>query len=297
MNKGLLIGLIVTGSILTLATAGFITFCVINNNVNNKTVTREYEVSDFSNLNINLSTADLELKVAENGKAKVVCVEKEKYYHNVEVKDNSLNISKVDARKWYEYPFNFSWSNMKVTVYVPSKDFNDALIKISTGDVIIPDYYSFNNLSVESSTGDISIKSEVKEELDLKASTGSISLEADAKKAHLYTSTGRQTLKDVDAEEISCHVSTGHVALTNCIAEKTISVKSSTGDVKFSDSDAHELIDIETSTGDVNLSLLSGKTFETKTSTGKVDVPSSLVGGSLCKIKTSTGDIKVVVKE
>lgn len=277
MNKGLLIGIIVSGSILTLATAGFITFCVINNNVNNKTVTREYEVNEFSNMNINLSTADLEFKVSENETAKIVCVEKEKYYHNVEVKDGTLNITKVDMRKWYEYPFNFSWSNMKITVHVPSKEFNNAVINISTGDVTIPDYYSFNNLTIESYTGDLSIKSEIKEELDAKASTGNITLEANAKKAHLYTSTGSQYLKDVNADEIKCHASTGNV--------------------HFKDCDAHELIDIETSTGDVELSLLSGKTFETKTSTGKINVPSSSVGGPLCKIKTSTGDIKVVIKE
>jgi hypothetical protein len=80
------------------------------------------------------------------------------------------------------------------------------------------------------------------------------------------------------------------------VTGEEIKIKSSTGDVKLTDCDASNLIDIETSTGDVNAVLLSGKTFETKTSTGINDVPPSTEGAPLCRIKTSTGDIKVTVK-
>ena len=126
------------------------------------------------------------------------------------------------------------------------------------------------------STGDIDLKSDVKEELAIESSTGDVNLEMEGKKIGVKVSTGKVNLKNVTGEEIK--------------------IKSSTGDVKLTDCDASNLIDIETSTGDVNAVLLSGKTFETKTSTGINDVPPSTAGAPICRIKTNTGDIRVTVK-
>ena len=276
MKKGIIISIIIIGSILL--SAGVIMFAkgLSNNNKTNGYEINEHVVESFSNINIDIATADLEFKESEDGITKVVCREKEKVYHTVEVKDDTLYVKSFDNRKWYEKIFDLSLISFKVTIYTTTKDFSQATLKSSTGDINIPNDYTFDNLNVEVSTGDVEINSNVKETLNINSSTGSIKLNLNAKKINIESSTGSQTLRDVTSEEIK--------------------IKSSTGDIKFIDCDATTSIDIKTSTGDVTLTLLSGKTFEAETSTGKHNVPTSLVGAPLCKIETSTGDIKVEVK-
>ena len=61
----------------------------------------------------------------------------------------------------------------------------------------------------------------------------------------------------------------------------------------FKDSDANT-IDIEATTGNVTGNLLSDKTFDVKSNTGRVNVPETT--GPICKIRTSTGDIVLTIK-
>ncbi len=276
MKKGLIITLIVVGSALLLAGGALFAVGIANNIQNNKIVTTEHVVTAFSKINVDISVSDLEFKVSSDNAMKVVCNEKEKLPHAVEVKDDTLSIKSTDTRKWYERLFDYTWNRTSVTVYVPSKDFVSGTIRTSVGNIVIPSDYSFSNLSVILSTGDIKLNADVKETLTVESSTGNLTIESKAKNMNLKSSVGNQTLKNVTAEEIHA--------------------KASVGNIQFIDCDATSLIDVETSTGDVDMTLLSGKTFETHTSVGKVNVPSSTVGAPLCKIKTSTGDIRVSTK-
>lgn len=276
MKAKVIIPIVIVGALLLAAGGTVLAFGIKNGSQNNPTSQKEHPVGDYSKIKIDIDTADLEFKVSEDSSNKVVVVEKEKRYHTVEVKDDTLTITAVDARKWHERFFDFDWSRLKVTIYAPAKEFASATIKSSTGDIIIPSDYSFQNLNLDLSTGDIDLKSDVKEELAIESSTGDVNLEMEGKKIGVKVSTGKVNLKNVTGEEIK--------------------IKSSTGDVKLTDCDASNLIDIETSTGDVNAVLLSGKTFEAKTSTGINDVPPSTAGAPICRIKTNTGDIKVTVK-
>lgn len=278
-------------------------------------VTKTYDVEEFTNVNVDVDISKIEFKVSEDGSRKVVCEEREKEYHTVEVKDGSLNIKSVDTRKWFEYAFNWSLTPLKVTVYTPAGDYNDATIKTSTGDITIPNNYSFHALSVNTSTGNSDIKSNVAEELKVSSSTGNITLELNAKSLLASASTGKIALNNVNvAEDIKINTSTGDVSLTSVtaknltlegstadekltgtvIAEHT-KIKVSTGNVDLIDSDSNTL-DIETSTGHVKGTLLTTKIFDAKSDTGKVNVPLSGVGG-LCKIRTSTGNIEIKIKD
>ena len=71
-------------------------------------------------------------------------------------------------------------------------------------------------------------------------------------------------------------------------------IRRSTGDVDIRGCDAPVIV-IETDTGDVTGSLLTGKLFDIRTSTGNVQIPKSTLGGE-CRITTSTGDIRIVIE-
>ena len=314
MKKVILIP-IIAGSAL-LITGGIIFGLSLKNSLDaNHTITKEFKIEeDVAKFDIDLDTADLEFKAADANEAKVVLEEREKMYHETSLKDGTLKITALDKRAWHEKIF--SWGSMKVTIYVPNGEYENLKIKISTGNVIVPDGYTFNNVTSYASTGNLSFKADVKDKLEIKSSTGKIDL-SDFKaknivatastgdfrlnnleveeKIEIKSSTGDIKLNGVKAHDYQSKSSTGKVVFANTIIANHIEVKTSTGSVKFEDSDA-DTLKIKTDTGDVKGTLLTSKIFYVKSDTGKTNVPPSTTGG-LCEIETDTGDINIQIKQ
>ena len=311
MNK-VAIGFIIAGGVLV--TTGCIVMGIALSrgllNPNRKMVTNEHQVSEsFSNIDITTSIADVQFLTSEDDSCKVLCVEKEKVYHTVEVTNNTLTIKIVDElvgiEKWGGYTGNF-----KLMVYLPNTAYENLKVSISTGDTLI-DGYTFTNVDITSSTGDIALSNGVVvNDLKLTATTGDILLgemtvyhsfniststgyqaydhvtaDCDIK---LHATTGRLVLSDMTCVNATLDTSTGDMVFNEFVASGDFKAEASTGDITFKNSDAATL-KIKTSTGDVTGNLLTDKSFHTKTSTGNVNVPATT--GPLCDIETSTGDI------
>jgi DUF4097 and DUF4098 domain-containing protein YvlB len=248
---------------------------------------------DFDSIHMNLDTADVRFVLAEDGVCRVECMESEKLGYTVEAKDGVLNVSVKDNRKWYDYIGMFNFSR-PMTVYLPKTQYDRLSIDVSTGDVEIPDGLSFGKITLNGSTGDVSIGRVTVNSLDIEISTGEIALGGvRATNMTLKTSTGEISLTDVCVEDtLSVENSTGGVNLTDVISYR-MKVECSTGDVELKRCDAVS-IRIETSTGDVEGTLRSGKNFTTDSNTGDVDVPRDSDGG-VCEIFTDTGDIRITI--
>ena len=277
--------------------------------------TNEYEVADdFYNISILTKETDVGFKKSDDGKTKVVLVEREKENHSVSVEDGTLKITVEDERQWYERISLFSKS-LSLTVYLPSDEYSDLLVEVATGDVSVPDTFSFASAKITTSTGDVSLSASVTGNLEISTSTGNISVaELTAGKLDLSVSTGDVSVRKVSCGGVSVKVSTGKAKLTdlncsslvsrgttgditleNVVAAENFDVERSTGDVKFINCDASE-IKVVTRTGDVTGTLRSEKIFHAKTTTGRSSVPNTVAGG-VCDIETTTGDISIAITE
>lgn len=319
MKKVILIPIIL-GSVLLIGGGVVFGLAIYKNATGAKaaSVTTPHDLSEktFDKFQIDLKTAEFEVKMSDNGEKKVICEETNKNHHNVKVENDTLYITQIDDTKWYEKIFNFNFEKIKVTVYVPAGEYDNMTIKSSTGSITIPNDFTFNTVSATLSTGATEIKADVKDEIKVKASTGAVYLaDLSAKNTNVECSTGGVKLDNVDVQEkifvkvstgnikfnnvtakdIETKSSTGNVTYTSTKATNSIVSKTSTGDVKFEDSDAASL-NIETDTGDVTGTLLTGKTFDCQSDTGKVKYPDSTIGAGLCKIRTDTGKIDIKVK-
>lgn len=295
MKKAVFIPLIAVGSLILTAGIFFgVGLLVTNHNI--KQTMNVTEINDYvRNINVDVSVSDLEFKVSDDGKSKVITEESNKFYHIVKVENNTLKITQNDTRNGLERFFNFNLNYMKVYVYLPAGNYGDLTINSSTGDSLIPEGYTFDNVTSRVSTGDTKFSSKVNSKLDLKASTGNIEVEKNGSlSVSLVTNTGNINVKDSRPISFSATASTGHVDLENVVASTNLKVETSTGDISLKSCDSLN-IDIKASTGDITMSLLSGKTFDVDTSTGKKSVPDSILGLGLCKVRTSTGDINISV--
>ena len=304
------IGLLVIGGILLGVAISKGSFYSDNNKV-----VKNYDVEEaFNNINIDGDTSKITFYKATDGKCKVECIESEKNYHEVSVSENTLFIKEIDETKWYMQAFSFNFYKKEVKIYLPNDNYDVLTIKNDTGDIDIPSTFSFNNLVIDLSTGDVHLKANVSNDINIKSSTGYIYLDdLTCKNLSITTSTGHKELTNVNVEEdvnllsstgkvkingLNCknlkiEADTGDISLIKVIATNNLNIETSTGDVTFDASDA-ETIKVNTSTGDVKGNLLTEKSFYAHSSSGKVNVPKTT--GNICEIETSTGKIDIEVK-
>lgn len=229
----------------------------------------------FQNISIECDTANVIFQLSDNQQCQVGCYEQINASHTVTVNGDSLVIKIEDNRKWYEH-IGILIDRPIVALYLPESKYGTLTVKSSTGDVTIPEDFSFQSIDIAEDTGDIK---------SLAAATDAVKLK---------TSTGDIFLKGITTKSLDLTASTGDINLQNVIAEGKFSIETSTGNVKFKKCDAAEIF-ITTDTGNVTGSLQSEKVFFAQSDTGKIEVPKTIHGGR-CEITTDTGNIKINIE-
>lgn len=295
--------------------------------------TTVYEFTeDVSSILIHGDTADIKFVPSGDQTTKVECLESKNESYSVTVTDGTLNILSRDSA-WYNSITFFSFTSPKITVYLPQGKYNSLTIKSDTGDIEIAKEFSFANIDIDESTGDVACYASASDFTKIKATTGKIHVENTTTGAlDVSVSTGNVSVTDVTCYgDVNVGVSTGKIHLTNLSCKNLVSngdtgdiflkkvtiteelsverstgdvafdgsyaeklaIKTDTGDVSFDLSDAAEIC-VKTDTGSVTGSLLTRKVFLVRSNTGKIEVPDFITGGR-CEITTDTGDIIITV--
>ena len=270
-----------------------------------------YRIAEtFRSVSMDTDTADIRFVPSADGTCTVECCVSEHEKHTVAVLNGTLTIRHADEGEWYEHIAIFS-ETPKITVYLPAGEYDSLVIKEHTGDIELPETFSFRTvditastgdvktgasaerIAIQTSTGDITVENIKADTMELSASTGRVTVQSVGCTGGLSicVSTGKTQLTDVSCDSLTSTGSTGDITLKNTVAAAALSIERSTGDVRFEGCDA-AMITVRTSTGDVTGTLLSDKVFLTGTDTGRIDVPKTTVGGK-CEITTDTGDIKI----
>lgn len=255
---------------------------------------KTYEIKEeFENIDLKIDTADLTFEKSDDDTCKIVSYDRETTEHTVTVKNGTLTLETKDERSIFEH-LGITFESAKITVYLPDDKYVSLKIDTDTGDIEITDKFSFGDVEINGSTSDVDLSCAVSDSLKIKISTGDVKIDGvNTDEIDIKTSTGCQTIAAVTCKNLTARASTGDVTLRNVKAEGSFDIEAHTGDVTFDKCDAAKIC-VKTSTGDVTGTLLSGKDFDTDTSTGEVDVPSSSSGGT-CRIRTSTGDIEISI--
>ena len=265
-----------------------------------KLATVQYETNtyvfeeSFSGISLQTDAADILFAFSEDGVCKVECYEAETERYSVSVRDGILCVE-ISAESLRRY-IGINFGSPTITVYLPKREYDSLSVRGSTGDIEIPQDFSFGKADISLSTGNIRMENIAAGSLALSVSTGQVNASSVTCAGDLTVrvSTGEAYLADVSCKNFLSSGNTGDLSLRNVIAAEAFTIMRTTGDVTFAGCDA-AAISVETDTGDVTGTLLSDKVFVTNTSTGDVDVPSAAVGGP-CTIRTSTGDITMHIQ-
>lgn len=247
----------------------------------------------YSKVNIDTQTEKINIYLSSD-ENKALYVENKNISLEVNVANDTLFIKRIDNRKFYDQMFNFT--DFKLDLYLTKEVIESLKIDCSTGDIIIHDGFTFNNVIINNSTGNVTIESNVTNDLNIKNSTGNIKIKNcnDVGNINIDAGTGDVELSNINCTKLDIKISTGDTKLTNVLVKNNFNMDGSTGNLLLDDFDAANIY-VNLSTGDVKGTILSSKFFVAKSDTGRVNVPETRDGGE-CKITTSTGNIDIKYK-
>ena len=288
----------------------------------------------FSRIGIDAAEADIHLVRSDDGTCRVVCVEGDKITHTVTVEGDTLTIVRHDERKWYERA-GIYWGDMSITVYLPKDSYTGLEVSTMSGDVIIPEEFTFDTVQVDTMSGDISFTAAANKSLRLKTLSGDLTVTEMTTEAvtlqttsgdmeltglsagsmSISTTSGDIELKDVTATTLSAQGTSGEIEstgvfvtermeletvsgdvyLTRCVSNGWLGVTTVSGDVKLSACDCDVVLSILTTSGDITGTLLTPKQFLCSTN-GKVSVPFSKPVNSVFEANSISGDIRIKIE-
>ncbi len=274
--------------------------------------TRQYDIdTSIRNISVRAHTADIVILPSETDDISVKCYEQTHIHHTVTVEGDTLVMDVSDTREWYEHITIFGLEKQAVLIYLPSGTYGTVAISTTTGDIEIPAGFTWEQMTLVSTTGDVYTESSATGAMTLavttgrilfgnntagsasfSVTTGSISAGRFACSGDLYVEvgTGDVRLTDVTCTSLISKGTTGDLTLKNVIARDAFNLERTTGDVHFDRSDAAEIV-VKVTTGDVTGTLLTDKTFVVKSTTGDVYVPQTT--GGMCDVTSTTGDIDI----
>ena len=233
----------------------------------------EYEVEElYKDIYIDTETSNVIIIPSDVRKTTVTCLEQENMKHRVAVVNGTLEIKLEDTRAFHHH-IAINFRKPQIKVYIPRGEYGNLSIKATTGDVVIQSGFSFENIDVSLTTGDIRCNAYAKKGIRLKTTTGDIRME------------------DVRAWNAELRLTTGNAYMLNVVLSGNVLVYGTTGNVRLDDCDARDIY-IKLSTGDVFCRFLSYKAVDAHTTTGKMDYLPGVTGDP-CTIRTTTGNIIV----
>lgn len=277
-----------------------------------KFVEKTCEVSEkFDSADIYDASSDIVIKKSDDEKCTVVYSVSEKLRVEVGVKDNTLKVTGYDDRRWYErIGIFFSIRSSKITLYLPEGEYKDLSLKTLSGNINVPEDFTFENASVKSTSGDVVFLAGAKDKLTATSVSGDVTISgADAQNINARTTSGSVKITSCKSDDISVSSTSGDVKLENIETSSLSSSNTSgdidltdvtlkkgdfsavSGDVTFSDCAADSL-KIKTVSGDVEGTLKNDMRFFTSTVSGSVRVPDS-DSENICEVKTTSGDIRI----
>ena len=161
-------------------TVGLVGLCMMDGDwsqlANEPSITSTHELTDpFSNIVIEVDTADVIVIPASDGKSCVKTLDTEKYHHEVSVENGTLTIRLCDNRKWYD-KIGFYSADTKVVLSLDASTYALLTVKGSTCDVSVQNGLLFEAVDIKTSTGNVSFDAQVAGALSIKTSTGDVEI-------------------------------------------------------------------------------------------------------------------------
>ena len=280
-------------------------------------ITKTHEITqDFTAISVGCSECNISILPSTGNGVTVVCKEREKYPHQVSVKDGCLTVEEPNRTGLINI-FSLASEHTEVLVYVPFEVAAGCSISLesASGDITLDKEFvfvrgdlesasgavtcaaSFNGeLSVDVASGDVFLSGSTYSDIEIDAASGNITLEGltDAEEIGLECASGNILLNKVQCKSLDAETASGKLTLEHVIAQKKLSGETVSSTITLSHCDAGEY-DLESASGDILGSILRPMRFIADSASGRIDVPNT--DGEPCRLTTASGNITITIEE
>ena len=267
-------------------------------------------------INIRTTNSCVEFRTTTESEWRVECMDKERVYHKVELIDGVLTIQEIDDRQWYERIGLFAnLRPQRMIVYLPEGAYGLLDVCVTSGDISMPLGFAFSNVTLKSTSGDISFAADATGAVNIKVTSGGIAVSGSIGGAleisctsgdiavsgsiggalEIFGTSGDIEIKNVTPTSITIQNTSGDIDMVDVVCSEACMIEKGSGSVNLKCCDALSF-NIATTSGDIHASLLSAKTFDCHATSGDVHTPRDGNGGTF-RAKSTSGDIRVTIVE
>lgn len=248
-------------------------------------------------INIRTTNSCVEFRTTTESEWRVECMDKERVYHKVELIDGVLTIQEIDDRQWYERIGLFAnLRPQRMIVYLPEGAYGLLDVCVTSGDISVPLGFAFSNVTLKSTSGDISFAADATGAVNIKVTSGDIAVSGSIGGAlEIFGTSGDIEIKNVTPTSITIQNTSGDIDMVDVVCSEACMIEKGSGSVNLKCCDALSF-NIATTSGDIHASLLSAKTFDCHATSGDVHTPKDGNGGTF-RAKSTSGDIRVTIVE
>ena len=303
----LIAGIIVAGGALASVSFDFTA-------VNTENFTERYfEINEqITAFDIDAENFDVWLTESPDGKCYVTAPVSEYTTTQVDVKNGTLVIKRIDTRKWYEYISIVTINpELKILICVPSTEFKSLDLSTTSGDVDIPVEFMFETVDISTTSGDINSKAVVNTEAEFSSTSGSINIQnLNANKASVGSTSGNINIEVSEPQKLDVHSTSGRIYMKKIKVTQEFEIESTSGDAELEfvvgmkmkrDSTSgdtkmmsvwmQELIDINATSGDIRLNGSDAVNFKVNTTSGSVS--GSILTPKIFVTNTTSGNVNI----
>ena len=266
--------------------------------------------SEFINIEINCPDCEIELLPTKTDKgrnvtATVVYRGNDETKHSVGVENGTLKIGHEKSGKGGIVIY--SDKDEEIAVYLPEKEYLTLSIQSNSGSIIVPEDFSFENVSLQTVSGQIQSSAEVGRTLLAQSASGSMRIEGTSTEyLETYSKNGNVEILNVSGNSAWAETTSGNIMLRQAVFSDELNIETTSGSVRFDDSDAL-IINVKTKSGNIKGTLLSKKVYQVSSESGSVSLPAmsdnEITGGDgrdtyygTCTIDTGSGTVDIKTK-
>lgn len=255
---------------------------------------RTYDnLESFANIEAENAACDIILVPSADGKRKVVCDEATSIMNQVTVENGTLKITEKDCRRWYEHIAVIWFNKMSVTIYMPQGEYGSLNLKSVSGNIKIPEEFKFQNTEILSTSGDVSLDAGISGDIYAKSVSGNVKIKnASANNIKAVTTSGDVYFSNVSAAELDARSTSGNVKLESVTVTGATESSTVSGDIRLVEADSGSY-NLKSVSGNIKGTIISPKTFITKTTSGSMRVPENVSGVGTFTAATTSGNIKI----
>lgn len=244
------------------------------------------DTSKINQIELRLRDADVTINRVEGNEIEVI------EYAKSNDEDGLFKMTKEGStlkfERKYKERFEFFFGDDRVQHYVEvklPKDFNKHIvIENSSGNVALVDAFAFEQLELETTSGNISIN-DVEAECEIGATSGDIYIEKiHGSEHHIGATSGNITIKD-GIGDLNLGTSSGDIYIEKLDATE-VNLEATSGNMTLEEIKGD--LNAGTTSGDIFIGRIEGKEQEIGCTSGKVTVKE---GKGDFKIETTSGDV------